>query len=201
MMSAIRRALILSLATHRGAALLSKGPPAAEWCESQEPPIEIPDKQISAAFLRKAPQHAAPTGQICLVLPHGTLFHPRPTALDFQRDLFRSAPTRWTGCLTWADYQRFLFEEAGHAALVLVYRPSPPSSMRHAIDYWAPKVDWLVLRAEVITISPEDRSTFTVRDVLADLEGVDAPQIWKRRFWATTPETGACLIECLAMRG
>jgi hypothetical protein len=32
---------------------------------------------------------------------------------------------------------------------------------------------------------PEDRSTVTLGDVLDDLDGRDAPQIWKKQYWAT----------------
>jgi hypothetical protein len=158
-----------------------EGTPAAIWCDSQKPAVAIPDKQIAAAFMRKAPLHAGKTGQLCLVLPHGILFN--LNTIEFQRVLFSQYAV--DRVLNLADYQRFLFEEAGHPAVVIVYRPTAPLSKGHAIDYWAPKVDWSVMRAEIITIAPEDRSTFTVRDVLEDMEGVNAPQIWKRRFWAT----------------
>src|SRR5262249_1908034 len=53
------------------------------------------------------------------------------------------------------------------------------------IDYWTPKADWIVTRAEIISVAPEDRSAITVSDVLSDLAGDDAPQIWKRYYWAT----------------
>src|SRR5260370_8540921 len=42
-----------------------------------------------------------------------------------------------------------------------------------------------VTRAEIIAITPEDRCTLSVGQVLHDLEGKDAPQIWKQRYWAT----------------
>ena len=86
--------------------------------------------------------------------------------------------------LNLVDYQFFLFAEARHPAVVLNYRREAPGK-EHTIEYWAPKSDWMVRRAEVITVGPEDRSRFTVKDVLDDLRGVDAPQIWKRRMWAT----------------
>src|SRR3990172_740075 len=55
----------------------------------------------------------------------------------------------------------------------------------HLIDYWAPKTDWAVTQAEIVSILPQDRSRITVREVLDDLKGDDAPLIWKTRFWAT----------------
>jgi type I restriction-modification system DNA methylase subunit len=160
-----------------------KGTPAAEWCADPDHQYPIPDKQIAAAFVWKAAHHVIGDGRVCFVLPHGTLFNQGKTALDFQRALFRRYAVDHV--LNLADYQRFLFEEAGHPALVITYQKKPPANLHHAIEYWAPKADWLVTRAEVIAITPEDRCTLTVGQVLHDLEGTDAPQIWKQRYWAT----------------
>ena len=158
----------------------TKGTPAATWCVNHR--YLIPDNQISAAFACKAAHHVAPDGRICLILPHGTLFNHSDAALDFQRALF----TRCTvdHVLNLADYQFFLFEEARHPAIVLSYR-SGGSSEEHAIDYWGPKTDWLVTRAEIIAVMPQDRCIIKVGEVLRDLDGEDAPQIWKQRYWAT----------------
>lgn len=155
--------------------------PAAEWCAAHQCPV--PDRQISAAFLWKAAEHVSHRGRVCLVLPHGTIFNHSATALEFQRTLFtRHAVDR---VLNLVDYQFFLFEEARHPAIVMSYRKAPPESRRHAIDYWGPKTDWLVTRAEVIAVIPEDRCVVTTGEVLDDLQGKDAPQIWKQRYWPT----------------
>ena len=154
---------------------------AAKWCSKHE--YVVPDKQIATAFVWKAAHHAREDGRICLVLPHGTLFNLSQTALEFQKSLLKRHALDHV--LNLADYQRFLFEEAGHPALVISYRQKPPESPRHRIQYWAPKADWLVTRAEIIIVGPEDRATIAVEEVLHDLEGQDAPQIWKHRYWAT----------------
>jgi type I restriction-modification system DNA methylase subunit len=159
------------------------GTAAAKWCAHSDHQYPVPDKQIAAAFVWKAAYHVADTGRICFVLPHGTLFNHSRTALEFQRTLFKRHAVDHV--LNLADYQRFLFEEAGHPALVIAYQKKSPANPRHAIEYWAPKADWLVTRAEVIAITPEDRCTLSVGQVLNDLEGRDAPQIWKQRYWAT----------------
>ncbi|MEK7406083.1 MAG: N-6 DNA methylase [Acidobacteriota bacterium] len=160
-----------------------EGTPAAKWCDDPNHHCPVPDKQIATAFVWKATHHVVEDGRVCFVLPHGTLFNHSKTALEFQRTLFkRHAVDR---VLNLADYQFFLFEEARHPALVVAYRKKAPENRQHAIDYWAPKVDWLVTRAEVIAITPEDRCTLSVGEVLDDLEGKDAPQIWKQRYWAT----------------
>ena len=161
----------------------AEGTSAARWCADPDHQYPIPDKQISAAFVWKAAHHVAESGTICLVLPHGTIFNHSATALDFQRMLFnRHAVDR---VLNLVDYQFFLFEEARHPAIVMAYRKKAPENRRHAIEYWGPKTDWLVTRAEVIAVMPEDRCTLTTGEVLDDLEGADAPQIWKQHYWAT----------------
>jgi hypothetical protein len=87
--------------------------------------------------------------------------------------------------LNLVDYQRFLFEESELPALVVRYRKKPPWDSRHRIEYWSPKSDWSAIQTDIIQVRPEDRAQLTIREVLDDLEGVDAPLIWKRRYWAT----------------
>jgi hypothetical protein len=154
---------------------------AGRWCAANNRPL--PDKQIAAAFIWKATEHVSPRGRICLVLPHGVLFNHSTTAIPFQRAWVRAHAI--DRVLNLADFQRFLFEKAGHPALVVSYRKTAPSSSADVIEYWAPKTDWTVTKAEVITIAPQDRTTLTVGEVLQDLDGPDAPQLWKQRFWAT----------------
>ena len=160
-----------------------EGTPAATWCANLDHQYPVPDKQISAAFVWKAAHHAADSGRICLVLPHGTLFNHSTTALEFQRTLFKRHAIDYV--LNLVDYQFFLFEEARHPAIVITYRKCAPENRQHAIEYWTPKADWLVMRAEVVVVMPEDRCALTAGEVLDDLESEDAPQIWKRRYWAT----------------
>src|SRR5208337_2021968 len=160
-----------------------QGTPAAKWCANPDHQYPIPDKQISAAFVWKAAHHVADSGRICLVLPHGTIFNHGTTALEFQRTFFKCHAVDHV--LNLVDYQFFLFEEARHPAIVVTYRKRAPENRRHAIEYWGPKSDWLVTRAEVIAVMPEDRCTLSTGEVLDDLEGMDAPQVWKQRYWAT----------------
>ena len=157
--------------------------PAATWCARTNHQYPVPRKQIAAAFVWKSPHHTAEDGRICLVLPHGIVFNHSMAALDFQRSLFTKHAV--DHAINLSDYQFFLFKEARHPALVLNYRRKAPEGRRHSINYWAPKTDWLVSCADVISVMPEDRSTLTLGNVLDDLDGVDAPQIWKQHSWAT----------------
>lgn len=155
--------------------------PASKWCRKSDCPI--PDKQISAAFVWKAAKHLNRTGKASLILPHGTLFNHGETAVGFQRAFLSQHSVDLVLNLT--DYQFFLFAEARHPALVISYRSAEPEVATHNIDYWVPKADWLVTRAEHISIVPEDRSTLSLSDILTNLSGEDAPQIWKKWYWAT----------------
>jgi hypothetical protein len=155
--------------------------PAARWCAAHGKPL--PDKQLATAFIWKAPEHLETGGVVSFVLPHGTLFnHSRPAIL-FQKEWFRQHSIERV--LNMADYQRFLFEESEAPALVVRYAKEKPTDSGHRIDYWAPKADWAVTQAELIAVLPQDRARVTVREVLDDLNGEDAPQIWKERLWAT----------------
>jgi hypothetical protein len=160
-----------------------QGTPAATWCADPKHQYPVPDKQVSAAFIWKAPHHVAENGKICLVLPHGTIFNHGTTALEFQQTFFKRHAVDLV--LNLVDYQFFLFEEARHPAIVLNYQKNAPEDQQHPIKYWAPKTDWLVTRAEVIAVMPEDRCTLSTGEVLDDLQKEDAPQIWKQRYWAT----------------
>lgn len=155
--------------------------PAGRWCVAHGKPV--PDKQIAATFVWKAAEHVASAGRICFVLPHGLLFNHSTTALTFQKEWLRQ--NALDRVLNLADFRWFLFEKAVHPAIVVSFRKSPPENPRHRIDYWAPKADWTVTQAEVITIAPDDRTTVSVGEVLQDLNGPDAPQVWKQRFWGT----------------
>lgn len=157
---------------------------AAKWCAEPSRQYPFPYKQIAAAFVWKAADHAKSEGAVCLVLPHGTLFHHGGTALAFQGAFFRRYSVDHV--LNLADYRHLLFEEARHPAIVIAYRPVATEDRGRAIEYWSPKADWLALRANVVTIQPEDRSTLRVRDVLDGLSSSDAPHIWKQHFWATS---------------
>jgi len=156
--------------------------PAGAWCASHFKPL--PDKQIAAAFVWKAVEHLKDGGYVCFVLPHGLIFNHSSTALPFQKSWVKSHAVDCV--LNLADLRFFLFEKAIHPAVVVRYQKSAPKDGRHQINYWSPKADWTVTKTEIITIAPQDRSAFTVNELLQDLDGADAPQIWKRRFWASS---------------
>lgn len=156
------------------------GTAASDWLDRHE--YSVPDGQIAAAFMWKAPAHISASGRVCFVLPHGILFNHGDKAISFQRSFVQRFSVDRVFNLT--DFQSFLFSKARHPALIVTYNGHEPGP-EHTTDYWAPKTDWKVLKTEIITISENDRSTLPQRVILEDLRSLDAPQIWKRMSWAT----------------
>jgi hypothetical protein len=165
----------------------AKGPsaPASLWCAKNNFPF--PGKQIAAAFMWKARDYLKPQGIVCFVLPHGLLFNYNPLAINFQTQWFCTHAVELI--LNLADFQCFLFEVAKAPAFVIRYSREKPPDSSHRIDYWTPKTDWAVARAEMISILPQDRVCLTVKEILDDLRSDDAPLIWKERFWATSRDS------------
>ena len=158
-----------------------KETPAGQWCKENKKPL--PDKQIATAFVWKAPEHISADGRICFVLPHGTLFNHSDKAIEFQKAWVSQHTIQRV--LNLADLRQFLFSGAIHPAIVVNYRKKKPETRPRHIQYWSPKADWTVIQAEVITVSPTDRAEIPIRDLLNDLDGPDAPQIWNHKFWAS----------------
>lgn len=162
--------------------LASKNTPAGQWCAQHRKPIA--DNQIASAFVWKATEHISARGQVCFVLPHGTLFNHRSKAIQFQKAWVSQHTIQRV--LNLSDLRQFLFNEAIHPAIVVSYRDTAPSISDHRIEYWSPKADWAMTQVEVISIAPTDRTEISLRELLRDLDGPDAPQIWKNHFWASS---------------
>lgn len=159
----------------------SRDTPAIQWCAENRKPI--PDRQIAAAFVWKAIEHATPGGALCFVLPHGTLFNHGSVALKFQRAWF--GRYRIERILNLTDLRFYVFRDARHPAIVVRYRNAAANEDGGAVDYQVPKVSWPTVKADIITMGPGERVSIPVSDVLTDLETADAPQVWNRHTWAT----------------
>lgn len=155
--------------------------PAGQWCAKNKKPL--PDKQIATAFIWKAAEHVATKGHICFVLPHGTLVNHGPKAIKFQKAWVSQHTI--DSVLNLADLRQFLFNEAKHPCLVINYRKETPNLKTHHIKYWAPKADWTVTQAEIITISHLDRMEIPLSKLLHDLDGPDNAQLWGQNFWGS----------------
>jgi hypothetical protein len=155
--------------------------PAGRWCAEHKK--SLPDNQIAGAFVWKAASIINDGGRICFVLPHGALFNHGDKAVEFQKAWLTQNTVEKV--LNLADFRWFLFEKAVHPAIIVRYSATPPKNPRHQIEYLAPKVDWFATQAEIISVSSIDRSRVYLSDLVKDLDGPDAPQTWKQRFWAT----------------
>jgi len=155
---------------------------AGKWCKENNKPL--PDKQIAACFTWKSIENVPQGGRICLILPHGTLFNHSTTAIQYQKELVQNYKIERV--LNLADFRWFLFNrKAVYPAVVVSFRKERPNEKVHSIEYWAPKADWNITQVGVISVSPIDRSKVSVQEIIKDLNGPDAPQIWKQRFWGT----------------
>jgi hypothetical protein len=154
--------------------------PAEIWCERHELPLA--NRQLAQAFVWKAPFHVKPKGRVCFVLPHGIIFNHQVKAIDFQISWIKRHTIDLI--LNLADFKRFLFQAEGTAVVARYYK-EPPVSTKKSIAYLAPKTDWSVSKAAIISVVPEDRSEILLRDVLASLQDDLRPFVWKERFWGT----------------
>ena len=154
---------------------------AGLWCARAGKPI--PDSQIAAAFVWKAVEHVSGTGRISLVLPHGVLFNHSPAAVRFQQKWVEEHSIERV--LNLADLRLFLFSEAIHPALVVNYKTARGNPQRDAIEYLTPKADWTTTQAQVIVVGATDRRSIRLDQLLLDLDGPDAPQLWSQKFWGS----------------
>ena len=161
--------------------IATKSTPAGRWCKENRKPI--PNNQIATAFVWKAAAHVSANGRVCFILPHGTLVNHHTQAIKFQQEWISQHTIQRV--LNLADLRQYLFSEAIHPAIVVTYTNGESKKPNHRIEYWSPKSDWTVTQAEVITVSPLDRTEIRVDDILNDLHGPDAPQIWTQRFWGS----------------
>ena len=164
--------------------MAGEGPGILEWCERQIPPLLVAQGQLAYGFIWKAAHHIKPGGRVCFLLPHGVLFNHEEKAVEIQRRWFENHALERVVNL--ADLRFLLFDDAIKPAVIVRYRGSPPSDRdRHVIEYFAPKVDVGVLRAELLVLAPDDQTTVGLRQVFSDLNRLVPPSMWKERLWGT----------------
>lgn len=151
-----------------------------DWCTERGLPLH--GRQIAQAFVWKAPRHLRSGGRVCFLLPASVLFN--------QRSKARDAQALWVGkyCIdkivNLSDMRRYLFEATTHPALIVRYSSeSPQPGSRY--EYVVPKTTWEMLRAEVLTVAPEDVSVRHLSELLEELRNRRSSTILKEAFWAT----------------
>lgn len=172
------------------------GAPILEWCARQRPSLPVAQNQLAYGFIWKAPRHLKVDGRVCLLLPHGVLFNHKPNAIKVQQQWFATHAVERVVNLS--DLRHLLFEGASKPAVIVRYGKSPPADReRDTVEYFAPKVDVGVLRAELLVLAPDDRTTVMLRQVLGDLDRGSPPSVWKERLWGTPRDSK--LLERLAV--
>lgn len=167
-----------------GGASPEPNPPMLEWCAGQVPPLPIAQKQLAYGFIWKAPRHLRAGGRVCFLLPYGVLFNHDPKAIKVQQQWYSTHALE--RIVNLSDLRFLLFEGAIKPAVIVRYRGTPPTDReKDKIEYFAPKVDVGVLRADLLVLAPDDRVTVQLRQVFADLAHDVPPSVWKERLWGT----------------
>lgn len=154
---------------------------AEQWCQDKRFPIA--NRQLAIAFMWKGALHQRTGGRVCFVLPHGVLFNHQDKALIFQKTWLERSSLDVV--LNLADMRFNLFEAAVGPALVIRYREGASQSSKQRVQYLVPKTSWAISQAEIISIPAEDRTEFSVSEVLVDLKANRPARVWKERFWGT----------------
>lgn len=152
-----------------------------KWCAREGFPIA--QKQLAYGFIWKSPFHLKDNGHISFILPSSILLNHHAKALQAQK--------RWLSTykieqvINLSDMRFYLFDGAIRPALVINYAKVPPNQQEDSIVYLVPKTEIETLKAEIISISPEDRVQIKLRELLYDLEKGQAALAWKQSFWGT----------------
>jgi hypothetical protein len=154
---------------------------AEKWCNENHFPVA--NRQLAIAFVWKGAHHQRTNGRISFVLPHGVLFNHQEKAINFQKAWLERCSLDVV--LNLADMRFNLFESAVGPALVVRYQANSIQNLDQRIRYLVPKTSWEISQAGIVSVPPEDRTEFALREVLLDLRAHRAPRVWKERFWGT----------------
>lgn len=163
----------------RGANIKGKSSPLLAWCSSHQ--RIAPQGQVAFGFIWKAPTHLRAGGRVCFLLPFGVLFNHQERALAAQEAWFREYPP--DRIVNLSDLRFLLFSEAIRPAVVIRYGLGARADT--VVDYFVPKADVSVARAELLTLAPEDRVSVDIGVVLEHLAQGHVPTVWKERMWGT----------------
>ncbi|HEY0323072.1 MAG TPA: N-6 DNA methylase [Pyrinomonadaceae bacterium] len=152
-----------------------------KWCKDAG--LEIPQKQLAYGFVFKAPNHLKDNGRVCFLLPAGVLFNHQSKAQKVQREWITTHAVEQI--LNLSDMCFYLFDDAIRPAIVVEYEKAAPQKSDYYIDYLTPKTEAKTLKAEILTVSPEDRVEISVNELLFNKQWADLSAVWKQYFWGT----------------
>jgi len=159
-----------------------KGPKTTSerWCKNNGLPI--PQRQVAAGFVWKAPRHLRDHGTICFLLPAPLLFS-HGKGIDFQSKWFSEYTVEKV--INLADMRFYLFPGSIHPAIIVKYKKTLPNKREHYIEYLTPKTEPETLRADILVISPEDRKDLRLLAILNVVDQGEPAFVWKEAFWGT----------------
>jgi hypothetical protein len=152
-----------------------------KWCDREGYPIA--QRQLAYGFIWKATLHLKDDGHISFVLPSAILLNHQDKALQAQKEWFSRCEIEQV--INFSDMRFYLFDGAIRPSVVITYKKHPPNKQSHEIPYLVPKSEFEILKAEIISVAPEDRVQIKLREVLHDLEQGKAPLSWKQSLWGT----------------
>lgn len=152
-----------------------------QWCQKEK--HTIAQRQLASGFVWKAPQHLRDEGRICFLLPAGVLFNHQDKALEFQNEWLSTYTIEQV--INLSDMRFYLFDGADRPTLIVRYRKEKPDRKLGSIEYITPKTELETIRAEILSISPDDQKKVRLREVLYDLNNEEAALVWKQTFWGT----------------
>ncbi len=152
----------------------------APWCHGHKE-LPIPEKQMAHGFMWRAPEHLAPGGRGCLVLPAAVLLN--GTSNEFQSKWFRRFAVEKVTQLS--DLSFVLFVGSDRPAVVVRFKNEPPVLDEARILYVAPKADPQSLRGGPPRVFDQDFWHVRQSEVILQAAAERAPLVWKERLWGT----------------
>lgn len=153
-----------------------------KWCNDRNLPIA--QRQLAYGFVWKATYHLRRHGKVCFLLPAGILFNHQDKSLRFQAEWFSKCTVK--KIVNLSDMSFYLFDGAIRPALVVNYEKLNSDTPIEFTEYISPKTEWKALRAEILTVSPDDLTHVRYKEVLHDLQKEDVPIVWKQLFWGSS---------------
>lgn len=150
------------------------------WCAEQDLPV--PGRQIAQAFVWKAACHTKSDGRVCFLLPASLLFNQGRKVRQVQALWFRAY--RMERIVNLSDMRFYLFDGPVHPAVIVRYRKALPGPKDELI-YETPKTSWEMLKAEALTVAPEDVATLPLGKLVQELQAGRSSTILKESFWGT----------------
>ena len=150
------------------------------WCEERSFPIA--QRQLAYGFIWKASLHTSENGHVCFLLPTTILLNHHEKAIKAQQKWLSTHLIEKVVNLS--DMRFYLFDGAIRPALIVNYRKTLNNAANDSITYLVPKTEAETLKAEIISISPEDHIQISVAKLLNRLSE-RAPLPWKTNFWGT----------------